>query len=87
MINIVSIALAYERASATDDPPSLKATNEIASGATRRSDSESIAVPVGDEPVAASSTPSGSGSTGDDNVGFHPTLLPPSLSGTRDLGK
>ena len=75
------------RVSASDASSSLKATNEIASGETRRMDPIDVSVPVGDEPVAPSSTPSGSGSVGDGNVGFHPTLLPASLSGTRDLGE
>ncbi len=62
--------------------PSLKATNEIASGETRRHGDTHAPVPEGDEQQRPHSTPSASEIQSDQIVGFHPTLLPSSLSGT-----
>ena len=62
---------------------SLKATNVIASGETRRHGDTHAPVPEGDEQQRPHSTPSASEIQSDQIVGFHPTLLPSSLSGTR----
>lgn len=61
---------------------SLKATDSIASGETRREEQDNEPVPDGDQQPADGSTPSGSDQFGTPDVGLHPTLLNSSLSGT-----
>ncbi len=60
---------------------SLKATESIASGETRREVQDDEPVPEGDQQAADGPTPSGSDRPGTPDVGFHPTLLSSSLSG------
>lgn len=62
---------------------SLKATDAIASGETRREKQNDVAVPERDKQAGNSSTLSGSDQFGTPDVGFHPTLLSSSLSGTQ----
>jgi len=65
------------------DSSSPKVTNVIASGETRRADAPDDPVAESDEQPASGSTPSGSETGSTSGVGFHPTLLSSSLSGTR----
>jgi hypothetical protein len=78
--NVASTALVNSPAPAPI--PSLNATNEIVSGATRRADIQLNAVPEGDEHAATGSTHSGSVDVSQPNVGFDPTLLHSSPSAT-----
>ncbi len=71
-------ALTNARAS-TSEPSSLKATNVIASGETRRLNASADHIPEGDEGSVGHATLTGSEPVSEDNAGFHPTLLPASL--------